>query len=294
MFELTAAEIGGIVAVVVGFTELIKLSKFVPDKYGLGIAAILSALGILAYAASKPELVFARTMLWPFVSAYLIVITSAAGVYGVVRESRGGDVTNASRTGFDGQRAGMDDTTGSNSAQREQSRSPKLPMWLVAVLSGSLLLGSVGCAKKPPAVVVGQAGVIAVESIYEIHKAVIALNLPKEKEIPIQEALLKANGALAPLPDLVRAIDAATKAGENASTDVDRALAYLSEGAKYIDSVRGNLNAVPTAAAVINLVVKIQQAISSAQAAIERVKAPVLAPTTHNAPSFGELATSFE
>jgi hypothetical protein len=235
MFELTAAEIGGIVAVVVGFTELIKLSKFVPDKFGLGIAAILSALGILAYAASKPELVFARTMLWPFVSAYLIVITSAAGVYGVVRESRGGDVTNASRTGFDGQRAGLDDTTGSNSAQREQSRNPKLPMWLIAVLSASMFF--TGCAKANPnmspersvALYGIQAGKVLKEvktSADELHAKQI---LPESGYRQVLTGLVKANEAGERLGAALKAYDAAiTDADRNSLvSQIDAALVSL-------------------------------------------------------------------
>jgi hypothetical protein len=251
MFQLTAEELAGIVAVVVGFTELIKLSKVVDDKYGLVIAALMSALGIAAYVTSKPELVFNRFLIWPFVSAFLVVITAAGGVYGIIRSTRGGDVTDAS-----GPR-----------------NPPRLPMWILAVLGGSMMLTS--CAHKPPAVVVGQAGVIAVDSIHQIQLAVQALNLPTAQERKIQIALLDANTKLAPVPDLIISIDNATKAGQAATSDVDKALAYLAEGAKYIDAVSTELKAVPTAAAVINLVVKLQTAITASQQAIERVKAPV-------------------
>src|SRR5689334_19843347 len=126
MFQLTAEELAGIVAVVVGFTELIKLSKYVDEKYGLLIAALTSALGIAAYATSKPELVFNRFMIWPFVSAFLVVITAAGGVYGIIRSTRGGEVMDAS-----GPR-----------------NLPRNPMWIVAVISGGLLFS--GCAGKNP------------------------------------------------------------------------------------------------------------------------------------------------
>jgi len=251
MFQLTAEELAGIVAVVVGFTEFVKLSKFVDEKYGMLIAALVSAIGIAAYATSKPELAFNRFMIWPFVSAFLVVLTAAGGVYGIIRSTRGADAMDAS-----GPR-----------------NEPRVPMWLIAVLGSSLLLS--GCAGKKPAVLVGQAGVVAVDSIYQIHTAVVALNLPREKELAVQKALFKANEALAPLPGLVIAIDNATKAGEQATNEVDKALAYLAEGAKFVESVRGDLNAVPTAAAVIKLVIQVQQAITAAQTAIERVRAPV-------------------
>src|SRR5688572_26414635 len=96
MFQLTAEELAGIVAVVVGFTEFVKLSKFVDEKYGLLIAALISALGIVAYASSKPELVFNRFMIWPFISAFLVVVTAAGGVYGIIRATRGADSMDAS------------------------------------------------------------------------------------------------------------------------------------------------------------------------------------------------------
>lgn len=141
-----------------------------------------------------------------------------------------------------------------------------------------LALGaSSACATKKPAQLVGQSGVVAVESIYQIHLAVVQLNLSKEKELPIQKALYKANEALAPLPGLIVAIDNATKAGDHATTEIDKALAYLTEGAKYLDSIAGNpdIKAVATAASVIKLVQEVQLAISRAQTAIEQVKAPI-------------------
>lgn len=148
-------------------------------------------------------------------------------------------------------------------------------MMIALLLIPSLMLSA--CANKKPAQLVGASGVVAVDSIFQIHKAVIALNLPKEKELPVQEALFKANEALAPLPGLVIAIDNATKAGSSATTEVDKALAYLAEGAKYLDSVSNNPNikAVATAAAVIKMVQEVQLAISRAQQAIEQVKAPI-------------------
>lgn len=102
--SLTTEQIVGIVTVVVGFTELIKLSKYIPDRFGLLIAAVVAALGEFLFVYSQPEFLIVRTAIWGLVSAYLVIITSAAGVYGVIRESRGGDVTDASKQGFDGKK----------------------------------------------------------------------------------------------------------------------------------------------------------------------------------------------
>lgn len=139
----------------------------------------------------------------------------------------------------------------------------------------ALLLAPLAACGKKPAVLIGQAGVISVDSIYEVHKAVIALNLPPAQERPIQAALLKANGALAPVPDLIIAIDNATKAGEVASTEIDKASAYLLEAAKYLDSISGNLQAVPTAVAALSLVGKIQAAVATLTRAVNQVRQPV-------------------
>lgn len=180
-------------------------------------------------------------------------------------------------------------TTEIKSIMGNPSSTGKLPMWIVAVIGSAAILS--GCATKKPAVLVGQAGVITVDTINQVSDAVIALNLPRDKELKIQRALLAANGKLAPVPDLILAIDNATKAGEAATTQVDKALAYLAEGAKYLDSVRGDLNAVPTAAAVMALVLKIQNAVTDVQAALERVKAPV---PSASAEPIGGLAAAFE
>lgn len=142
---------------------------------------------------------------------------------------------------------------------------------LTLLLAGSMIVPSLACGKKP-AVLVGQAGVISVDSIYEIHRAVVALNLPADKERPIQRALFNANEKLAPVPDLIIAIDNATKAGESATTDTEKAFAYLTEAAKYLDTVNGDLQAVPTAAAAMVLVGKVQTAIATVLRAIEQVK----------------------
>jgi hypothetical protein len=146
---------------------------------------------------------------------------------------------------------------------------------MLALLLVPALAFSACASKKKPVVLVGQSAVITVDSIGTISDAVAALNLPPATELKIQRVLFNANEKLAPLPGLIIAIDNATKAGETATTEVDKALAYLAEGAKYIDSLNADLKAIPTAAAVLRLVTEVQLAITRAQSLIEQVKAPI-------------------
>lgn len=214
MFQLTAEELAGIVAVVVGFTELIKLSKYVDERYGLLIAALTSALGIAAYASSKPELVFNRFMIWPFVSAFLVVITAAGGVYGIIRSTRGADAVDAS-----GPR-----------------NTPRAPMWFVAVLLAPLAL-SAACAKANPNISperqVALYGTQVAGYLKEVKTSADNLYakqvLPKPAYERTLEVLLKVNEAGVQLADALAAYDAATSVAEKETIvkKIDAALAAI-------------------------------------------------------------------
>lgn len=211
MRPLTAEEITGIVTVAVGFTEFIKLSKYVPERFGLLIAMIVSALTQAAYVLSMQELVLARTVIWPVLTSYLIIVTAAAGVYGIVREVRGSDVVDATRT-------------------------PKPPMWLIAALGGSLIFGS-ACAKYDPN--------LSPERNVALYGTQVAGYLKQTKTVVdtlfqtqvLNEAqykrtlgvLLKANEAGDQLGTALLAYDAATEATgkADAAKQVDAALIAL-------------------------------------------------------------------
>lgn len=164
---------------------------------------------------------------------------------------------------------------GSNAPRGLGNFSDKSTRGLMLALLLIPAIGLTACAAKKPAVLVGQSALITVDSIGTISDAVAALNLPPQQELKIQRVLFNVNEKLAPLPGLIVAIDNATKAGESATTEVDKALAYLAEGAKYIDSLNGELKAIPTATAVLKLVTEVQLAITRAQSVIEQVKAPI-------------------
>lgn len=95
MTPLDATHVSMYLAGVLLLTEMIKFSKYVPDRHGMAIAAIVSAfavgLHILQYGYTQTELM-------NYFFGWVNILAGAAGVYGFVREVRSGDVYNASRT----------------------------------------------------------------------------------------------------------------------------------------------------------------------------------------------------
>lgn len=253
MFQLTAEELAGIVAVVVGFTELIKLSKYIPERYGLLIAALTSAIGIAAYASSKPELVFNRFMIWPFVSAFLVVITAAGGVYGIIRSTTGGQVTDASGPRPDG---------------------PRMPVWLVAILGGSMLLSACG---KSPVVLVGESGVVASTFIESASNAVEAVReprgpVPSARALEIQEALLIANGDIKKLIPILKAIDAAQQAGDPTAGNLDAAFALVASVSNRLNLVVKGVPVAEATARLLEVVNNARGAFATIQATLEKIR----------------------
>lgn len=245
MFQLTAEELAGIVAVVVGFTEMVKLSKMVPERFGLLIAAVFSALGILAYASSKPELLFTRAMIWPFISAYLVVLTAAAGVYGVIRESRGADVVDASKK-----------------------------LMVVMLLGGTVTL--IGCGGKSAPVLVGESAIVTSRFIQEASNAVMSLvpsPLSPQKALVVQDNLKVANDEIKKLIPVLRAIDAAQKAGDPAQAQVEQALVMAQSIATSLNlSVKG-VPLADAAAKLLEVVNNARGAIATVQATLDALRA---------------------
>ena len=70
---------------VVGLAQVIK-GTGVPDRWGLLVAALLSAGGTVLWGWS--HIGFTRELAWEYFAAFAAVFTSAAGVFGIVRASR--------------------------------------------------------------------------------------------------------------------------------------------------------------------------------------------------------------
>lgn len=251
--SLSTEQIVGIVTVVVGFTELIKLSKYIPDRFGLLIAAIVAALGEFLFIYSQPEFGFVRTAIWGLVSAYLVIITSAAGVYGVIRESRGGDVTDASKAGFDGRKLVL----------------------AFAILGAGFYMQA--CKKSGP-VLIGESGVVASAFIETSSNAVEAVREPKgpiknEQALKIQEGLLQANGDIKKLVPILRAIDAAQKLGSPDAPRLEEALLLVQRVTTTLGTVVQGVPVAEAAAKLLEVVNNARGAVATIQATLEALKA---------------------
>jgi len=84
--NLTAENIMIVSATVVALTQLIKWSGL-PDRYGPWSVLGISLLGVLMFQFSMApdDHVFTRTDIWPVFSGWIVVATSAAGVFGFTR-----------------------------------------------------------------------------------------------------------------------------------------------------------------------------------------------------------------
>lgn len=92
---LTATTIGLISAAVVTLVQFLKWSGYVPDRAGPLVAAVASAVGVALWAFSHPELLV-RGAAFDLFAGWLVVLTSAAGVFGLIRAAGPAAVTTTS------------------------------------------------------------------------------------------------------------------------------------------------------------------------------------------------------
>lgn len=149
---------------------------------------------------------------------------------------------------------------------------------LSLLLSVLLLVGSIGCtpgqARAP--ILIGQSGLALAQSIEQIRQATASLEaakvLPTAAALRVTETLLVINNQLRPLPDLLRAIDAAQKAGQPTQNDLDRALAIVQAIGPTLSTVVAGLPVEPTTAALIELVRTAQTSVQTLLVEIARLK----------------------
>lgn len=84
--SLTAESIITVSAAVVALTQLVKWAGL-PDRRGPWVVLAFGLVGVVLYQFSvAPDgRIFARADVWPIFSAWIVVSTSAAGVFGFVR-----------------------------------------------------------------------------------------------------------------------------------------------------------------------------------------------------------------
>lgn len=81
---MSAENIAVVSAAVVALTQLCKWLRVVDDHRGPLVVLALAALGVALWAVSF-ETAFTRQLLWPYFAAWIVVATSAAGVFGFTR-----------------------------------------------------------------------------------------------------------------------------------------------------------------------------------------------------------------
>lgn len=106
---LDAGAIASISAAVVALTQLIKWAGL-PDRYGPIAVLVLAAIGIGVWAYSEGQ--FAQTLIFEYFSGWIVVATSAAGIFGFTRATAEGIVR------------AMPPPTGAAGGTRTRSRKP--------------------------------------------------------------------------------------------------------------------------------------------------------------------------
>lgn len=147
----------------------------------------------------------------------------------------------------------------------------------ITAIAAAIALAS-GCAsagQRTP-VLVGQSGVALAQTIGRLSEAGAALekagSLPPAAALHFQEALLTINNNLKPVPNALRAIDAAQKAGTGVGSQVDQVLAVLQAIAPELSSLLAGVPIDATTKALIELVRTSQAAIQSVLVEVARLK----------------------
>lgn len=249
MNEFSAQDILSIGALVLLLTEIAKFAGL-PDRMGLLAAGIFSAMGVGFWTVSNPNLVLDRFIIWPLFAAFVTVLATAAGAFGFVRAARAQQLTT------------MDPSKAS---------PPKTPMVVLPLL---LSIGLAGCANRQPVVLVAQGGQTLAGTIGQAQRATAQLVdgkvLTPDRAKVIQQHLLDANGKLAPLPDLLIAIDEATQQGRTDAQRIASALAILRSVGIDVDAVIAGLPVGETAANVLQAATEARRLINQITEALAR------------------------
>lgn len=135
---------------------------------------------------------------------------------------------------------------------------------------------AVTTATHKPAVLVGQSGLAITQSIGAIQTSVKQLTdanvIPPNVALGIQTQLLAINTKLAPLPDLLRAIDALEAAGNSEGTSVEQALAILKVVGQDLSIVVSGVPAAAAASSMIDLVRAAQATIQTTMIEVAKLK----------------------
>lgn len=139
-----------------------------------------------------------------------------------------------------------------------------------------LALSLTACAGKTIPVVVGQTGLAVVQSIGQLQTTTKTLTdngaITPAVALVIQTKLLALNDKAKPLPDILREIDALTKAGGAATTKIDQAIAVLQVLGSDLTTVVVGVPVSDTAKALLDAVTATQTTIQTTLIQIARLK----------------------
>lgn len=145
-------------------------------------------------------------------------------------------------------------------------------------------LSTVGCLHNPIKLV-AQSGQTLAGTIGAAQRATTQLTeagvLSPQQALNVQRALLRANDRLKPLPDILLAIDTATKAGQTDATRINAALAILQAVGVDLDTVVAGLPVGQTAAQVLKATTETRKLIAQITAALARQRAALNTEVAH-------------
>ncbi|TXH10907.1 MAG: hypothetical protein E6R03_14920 [Hyphomicrobiaceae bacterium] len=146
---MDAITIAAIAVPVVTLAELIKFSKIFPESWAFGLVLVLAAFGVGTWVLSQPDLP-GRTDIFPIFSGYAMVVASAAGVYGFIRQTRSEDVMSTKKH--------VDDNEGG-------FIHPRFAVLLALSIATALTVSLSGCGKRAMTLEPGSSRPVSVRTL---------------------------------------------------------------------------------------------------------------------------------
>lgn len=148
--------------------------------------------------------------------------------------------------------------------------------YLTSLFIALTVISAPACAGKKIAVVVGQAGLSVTQGIGQLQVTTKQLTdsgvIPAPVALKVQEKLLALNDKAKPLPDILRRIDALSKAGSVDGTLVDQAISVLTVLATDMSVVIQGVPVSDAAKALLDVVVATQKTIATTLIEIAKLK----------------------
>lgn len=163
------------------------------------------------------------------------------------------------------------------------------------VLAGLLLVylssTAATCGNKKPQILVANTGLAVSQAIGRIQVSVKQLTdggvIPPQAALTSQQKLLQINTALQPLPDILRAIDAATNPGDKAA-NVEQAIRLLTNVGGELSVAIAGVPATQLTEPLIGLVRAAATTVTTTMLEIAKLR-PANAPPAPAAPGVGGL-----